>query len=58
MAVSSGLRFERLEEACASAMFMRDDLGQVLAADADVERFLAQARALAVGAQRRSRGSG
>ena len=52
MAVSSGLSSSASKNSCASRDVHAHDLGQVLAADAHIERFLAQPRALAFRAQR------
>ena len=52
MAVSSGAKLQRVEELVRLGDVHAHHFGQVLAAHAHVERFLAQARALAIGAQR------
>ncbi len=52
MAVSSGLRLQGEEKLLRLGDVHAHDIGQVLAVDADIERFLAQARALAIRAER------
>ena len=58
MALSSGLSSQRVEKLLRLGDVHAHHLGQVPAAHAHVERFLAQPRALAFGTQRVARGSG
>ncbi len=58
MAVSSGRELQGVEEIARLGDVHAHDFGQVLAAHADIERLLAQARAAGIPGTARSRDSG